>query len=235
MVSHALLWLCSFARSETKRLSHSTAQAINHPWLMVLPVQGNDGGGFPIETMSASEILTALNVKGFERPSESIDSSPVATTSKPLVAGLASAISLDQSPRPNGNSYDGEADGEGGDDSMVDSQAIGMFMSIPSVNLSHSLTRLRCEHRQTPTLSRLLPCTSRRLCRSNASSRFQIPYPTRPSHHDSTERTSCSHRTLFSTERSQEKGTRIRLFRFFSQRCHERQSIRISTAQGRGQ
>lgn len=106
---------------------------------MVLPVQGNDGGGFPIETMSASQILTALNVKGFDRPSESIDSSPVATTSKPLVAGLASAISLDQSPRQNGNGYDGEADGEGGDDSIVDSQAIGTFGSKFQSSLSRSV------------------------------------------------------------------------------------------------
>ncbi|GAA5892367.1 uncharacterized protein JCM6883_007334 [Sporobolomyces salmoneus] len=99
----------------------SCDDAIKHPWLEVLPQPANGTVRLPppqTETMSASNLLNGFNAR-----SESIESSPAVSTSNPPVAGLGSAISLDQSPRPKSNGFEGEE--EESEDSVIDSQAIG--------------------------------------------------------------------------------------------------------------
>jgi len=109
---------------QTELLFRLTADAINHPWLQVLPTPRN--GAAPLDTtMSASDLLN--NFYG-QSNSNSTDSSPVTTMSKPPVAGLGSAISLDQSPRPYTNGFEGE--GKESDDSLIDSQAIGASLCL---------------------------------------------------------------------------------------------------------
>lgn len=84
------------------------ADAINHPWLQVLPTRPDD---IPMHgTMSAADLLLhSLN----GTRSKSIESSPGVSAS---VDGLGSAISLDQSPRN---------DKDPSQDSLINSQAIG--------------------------------------------------------------------------------------------------------------
>ncbi|GAA5964878.1 hypothetical protein JCM3765_005809 [Sporobolomyces pararoseus] len=114
------------------RYRMSCADALNHEWLRVLPSPTTNGVlAQPSETMSASDLLN------LQSASNSNDSSPATTFSKPPVAGLASAISLDQSPKPYANGFEGES--KGSEDSLVDSQAIG---------------NLRLSHPSSPALSK---------------------------------------------------------------------------------
>ncbi|GAA6010087.1 hypothetical protein JCM11491_005861 [Sporobolomyces phaffii] len=103
----------------------SCVDAIEHPWLRTIRTNAN--AQHTVETMSASDLLNQHF--GASSNANSNDSSPVGSTSKPLVAGLASAISLDQSPRPHANGFEGDA--KDSDDSLIDSQAIG------NLRLSH--------------------------------------------------------------------------------------------------
>ncbi|GAA5927297.1 uncharacterized protein JCM15063_005857 [Sporobolomyces koalae] len=107
------------------RARMTCAQAIDHPWLKTLPVGINGAQKLPNKTMSAYEILSSLNNHqgAGKAPFDSTDSSPIATYSKPPIAGLASAISLDQSPRPDRNEA-GSEEGRDENDSVA-SQAIG--------------------------------------------------------------------------------------------------------------
>ncbi|GAA5985592.1 hypothetical protein JCM5350_007147 [Sporobolomyces pararoseus] len=110
------------------RYRMSCADALNHEWLRVLPTPRMNGAAAapqPSETMSASDLLN------FQSASNSNDSSPATTSSKPPVAGLGSAISLDQSPKPYTNGFEGES--KGSEDSLVDSQAIGNLRLSPAL------------------------------------------------------------------------------------------------------